>query len=196
MILVPAEKIADYTRRGWWGTQTLWDLFVRHRDERPHDEAVVDAPNRAEFAHGAPRRLGWLDLSHEVDRLCLVLLDQGIRRDDIVVMMLPNCTEQFAVYLACLRLGVVVTPVPVQYREHELAHILATTSAVISITAIPRRGDARRVAALAERLEAAHPSVPLAVGGRFQHLAPPGTRQLGHRIAAAAQDVARSIAAP
>ena len=161
MILVPAEKIADYTRRGWWGTQTLWDLFVRHRDERPHDEAVVDAPNRAEFAHGAPRRLGWLDLSHEVDRLCLVLLDQGIRRDDIVVMMLPNCTEQFAVYLACLRLGVVVTPVPVQYREHELAHILATTSAVaaITFTHIGRPGQGHASAAMFLDLARSHPAL-------------------------------------
>ncbi len=76
------------------------------------------------------------------------------------------------------------------------ADAVATTGAAVSITAIPRRGDARRMAALAERLQAAHPSVPLAVGGRFQHLAPPGTRQLGHLIATAAQDVARSIAAP
>lgn len=134
MILVAPEKIADYTRRGWWGTLTLWDLFVRHRDERPLDEAVADAPNRAEFAHGNPRRLRWLDLSHEVDALCLVLLDQGLRRDDILVMMLPNCVEQFVVYLACLRLGIVVTPVPVQYREHELTHILQTTGARAAIT--------------------------------------------------------------
>ena len=97
MILVPPARIAEFTRRGWWGTQTLWDLFVHHREARPQDEAVVDAPNRAEFAHGVPRRLRWQDLAHEVDTVSLALLDQGIRRDDIVVMMLPNCVEQFAV---------------------------------------------------------------------------------------------------
>lgn len=75
------------------------------------------------------------------------------------------------------------------------ADALATTGAVMSVTAIPRRADARRVAALAERLESTHPTVPLATGGRFQHLAPPGCLQLGHRIATAAQDVARSVAA-
>ncbi len=76
------------------------------------------------------------------------------------------------------------------------AEALATTGAAVSITAIPRRSDARRVVALAERLRAAQSSVPLAVGGRFQHLAPAEARQLGHRIAAAAHDVALSIAAP
>lgn len=161
MVLVPPARIADYTRRGWWGTQTLWDLFVRHRDARPLDEAVVDAPNRAEFAHGAPRRLRWQDLAHEVDAVCLTLLDQGIRRDDIVVMMLPNCVEQFAVYLACLRLGVVVTPVPVQYREHELAHILETTRAVAAFTFshIGRPGHAHASAAMFVALTKEHPAL-------------------------------------
>lgn len=41
MILVPQTRIDEYTARGWWGTQTLWDLFVRHLDERPHAQAVV-----------------------------------------------------------------------------------------------------------------------------------------------------------
>lgn len=71
---------------------------------------------------------------------------------------------------------------------------VTTTSAPMSITAVPRRADARRVAALAERLQADHPAVPLAVGGQFQHLAPPGCRRLGHRIAPAARDVARQLA--
>ncbi|MGC4153852.1 MAG: MerR family transcriptional regulator [Propionicimonas sp.] len=74
------------------------------------------------------------------------------------------------------------------------AEALTTTGAVASVTAIPRRADARRVATLAERLHAARPMLPLAVGGRYQHLAPTGCPQLGHRIAAAAREVACSMA--
>ena len=134
MILVQPEKIADYTARGWWGTQTLWDLFCINLRTRPDAEAVVDAPNRADFAHGTPRRLSWVQLADEVDRFCLLLLAHNIRRDDVLVMQLPNCVEQFVVYLSCARLGIIVTPVPVQYREHELAHILALTRAVAAVT--------------------------------------------------------------
>ena len=179
MILVPPERIAEYTRRGWWGTQTLWDLFVHHREARPQDEAVVDAPNRAEFAHGVPRRLRWQDLAHEVDTVSLALLDQGIRRDDIVVMMLPNCVEQFAVYLACLRLGVVVTPVPVQYREHELSHILEATGAVaaFTFTRIGRPGTAHASAAMFAALARSHPCLRRVIA--WGEEAPAGVVHLG-----------------
>ena len=134
MILVPQEKIAEYTARGWWGTQTLWDLFAKQAGERGDAEAVVDASNREDFAQGAPRRLSWNQLAAEVDRFCLLLIENGIRRDDIVVVQLPNCVEQFVAYLSCARLGVVVTPVPVQYREHELEHILSLTQAAAAVT--------------------------------------------------------------
>ncbi len=72
---------------------------------------------------------------------------------------------------------------------------VGATGAVISVTAIPRKVDARRVEALAQRLRADHEDVPLAVGGRFQRLAPAGCLQLGHRIAEAAEHLARELAA-
>ena len=204
MILVPQTRIDEYTARGWWGTQTLWDLFVRNLQQRPDAEAVVDAPNRGEFAHGAPRRLSWRALADEVDQLCLVLLEHHIGRDDIVVVMLPNCAEQFVLYLACLRLGVVVTPVPVQYREHELDHILALTGAMAAFTFshIGRPGHKHMAGAMFRDLRTRHPALKtvLAWGDEevadVVHLgnapAPPLTAQQGHRVAQAEQDAAIS----
>ena len=161
MILVSPEKIAEYTHRGWWGEQTLWDLFLQQLRAQPDGEAVVDAPNRAEFAHAAPRRLSWRQLGREVDRLSLLLLEHGIGRDAVVVMMLPNCVEQFAVYLACLRTAVIVTPVPVQYREHEMEHILTQTDAcaVFTFTHIGRPGHAHMAAAMFDTLRGRHPAL-------------------------------------
>lgn len=74
------------------------------------------------------------------------------------------------------------------------AEAVGTTGAAMSVTAVPRRPDARRVAALFERLRVDHPGVPLAVGGQFQHLAPAGCPRLGHRIAGAARAVAQELA--
>ncbi len=161
MILVPREKIDHYTAQGWWGTKTLWDLFARHRREQPQAEAVVDAPNRAEFAHGVPRRLSWAQLGDAVDRFCGLLLDHGIGRNEVLVLQLPNTVEQFVAYLACARLGIIATPVPVQYREHELAHIVSLTRAVGAVTFArigkPEAGHA--AAAMFCSLRASQPSL-------------------------------------
>jgi len=156
MILVPQAKIDDYTARGWWGSVTLWDLFVQNLCEQPDSEAVVDAPNRADFAHGTPRRLTWAQLAVEVDRFSLLLLTRGIKRDDVLVMQLPNCVEQFIVYLSCARLGIIVSPVPVQYREHELGHVLHTTEAVAAVTfaRIGKEDNAHQAAAMFTGLQA------------------------------------------
>lgn len=161
MILVPQTTIDAHTARGWWGSLTLWALFARHLADRPDEEAVVDAPNRADVAPGAPQRWSWRELSEQVDRLCLVLLEQGLQRDEVVVVQLPNCVEQFAVYLACARLGFMVTPVPVQYREHELAQIVGKTRAAMAITMdrIGRPEGGHPAAAMFQALQADRPSL-------------------------------------
>jgi acyl-CoA synthetase (AMP-forming)/AMP-acid ligase II len=159
MVLVPQATIDAYTAKGWWGTQTLWDYFVRNVHELGDNEAVVDAPNRSEFAHGQAQRLSWVQLAGLVDQFCDVLIAHNIRSGDIVVAMMPNCVEQFVVYLSCARLGVVVTPMPVQYREHELAHILQQTDAVAAVT-FSHIGKAAHCHAAAEmfcNLQATHP---------------------------------------
>jgi acyl-CoA synthetase (AMP-forming)/AMP-acid ligase II len=161
MILVPQAKIDDYTARGWWGSVTLWDLFIKNLREQPDAEAVVDAPNRADFAHGTPRRLTWAQLSAEVDRFSLQLLAKGIARDNVLVIQLPNCVEQFVVYLSCARLGIIVSPVPVQYREHELGHVLHTTKAVAAVTfaRIGKDGSAHLAAKMFTGLQTEHASL-------------------------------------
>jgi acyl-CoA synthetase (AMP-forming)/AMP-acid ligase II len=191
MILVSQEKIADYTAAGWWGTETMWDLFAAHRRKQPDAEAVADAPNRAEFAHGAPQRWSWAQLGEQVDRFSLLLLKQGIQRDDVVVVMLPNCVEQFVVYLACARLGIVVTPVPVQYREHELGHILDTSKAVAAVTfaRIGKPEGGHAAAAMFTGLKAAHPLLAQVLAwGDAAGGVPAGCVDIGKHTAAAPTD--------
>lgn len=161
MVLVQPETIAAYTAQGWWGQQTLWDLFEQQVSARGDAEAVVDACNRSDFAHGTQRRLSWRQLATDIDRFSLLLLQEGLRRDDIVVVHLPNGVEQYVVYLACARLGLIVTPVPVQYREHELRHILSITEATAAITFshIGRADHGHQAATMYQQLGKAHASL-------------------------------------
>ncbi len=53
------------------------------------------------------------------------LLRLGLRGGDVVLAQLPNVWECVALYLAAARTGVVLSPVAMQYRHHELDHIVA-----------------------------------------------------------------------
>lgn len=185
MILVSNEKIDAYTRKGWWGTTTLWDLFRNNALQRPHAEAVVDAFNRADFAHGTPQRLTWAQLNEAIDRFCLLLLEMGIGRDEVLLMQLPNCVEQFVVYMGCARLGIVITPVPIQYRENELDHILETTeaTAVVTFAHIGKTAGGHESAAMFAAMQPRHP--------RLRHVL-----AWGDRVASEFIDVGQRTAAP
>ncbi|EON18822.1 short-chain-fatty-acid--CoA ligase FadK [Cupriavidus sp. GA3-3] len=152
MIITPEQDIEQYTRAGWWGSETLYDVFRAAASTAPEAIALVDPPNRPDFTDGAPVRLTWRDVSDRVDRLCCVLLDAGLRPDDIVVAQLPTTSEFPLVYLACWRLGIIISPVPMQYREHELRQIAdhLGASAYIGVRRLGKTCHASVAAALAE----------------------------------------------
>ena len=134
MILVSPEHIASYTQAGWWSEQTIGELFLQTAARQPEAPAVIDAPNRPQISGDAPLSWRWQDVLTQTGRLVALFAAQGLRKDDVVVMQLPNCAEMHAIYLACALTGVVVSPVPVQYREHELEHILALTAPRVGFT--------------------------------------------------------------
>ena len=134
MILVPQSKIDDYVGQGWWGEQTLADLFIDTAERQPDCFAVADPPNRRQLTGADAKRWTWGDLLAQVGRCAALFHAQGLRKDDIVVLQLPNCVEMHALYLACAVSGIIVSPVPMQYRAHELTHVLASTGARLAIT--------------------------------------------------------------
>ncbi|MDH7796301.1 MULTISPECIES: class I adenylate-forming enzyme family protein [unclassified Beijerinckia] len=135
MILVSQERAREFKAKGWWDERRLFDLFDEHVRVRPNAEACIDPPNVASITGETPQRLTWATLDDQVTRLMAVLLDSGIVRDDVVLVQLPNTVELFVVYLACMKLGIVATPVAIQYREHELTHVAQITDAKLVITA-------------------------------------------------------------
>ncbi|MCP3024084.1 AMP-binding protein [Cupriavidus basilensis] len=129
MIITSRQDIDRYTRAGWWGRETLFDVFRQAAALSPDAVALVDPPNRQDFTDGTPVRLTWREVADKVARLASVLLDAGLRRDDVIIAQLPTTHEFPLVYLACWQLGIIVSPVPMQYREHELRHIVSHVSA-------------------------------------------------------------------
>ena len=140
MILASPQKIQQHMRSGVWGTTTLDDLFraavIGARDRL----AIIDAPDKLAFMGMPPLRLTWIELAGKLDRLCQRLLSAGIRRDEIVGVQLPNCVELALVYLAAARLGFIVSPFAIQYREHELADLIPFAGITAFITARSIKG--------------------------------------------------------
>lgn len=124
MKLASAKKIAAYTRKGWWGRETFYDLFQRVAKARPDASATIDPPDRATFIGDEPKQLSWRELSDLTERYAAVFARAGLRRSDVVVMQCPNIVEAVAVYLAAAKLGVVVSPLPVQYAGYELGYVI------------------------------------------------------------------------
>ena len=119
----------EYRRQGWWSDTRITDLFDAALRSNPHGLAVVDPPNRTALVGSDPLRLSFEELDLRTKGYALRLMDLGARRDDILITQLPNIADYVAIYLAAMRLGVVLSPVPMQFRRHELEQILALTEA-------------------------------------------------------------------
>ena len=120
MILYPQERIEWFKSNGWWGKETIYTLFANNAETYWDAPALVDAPNKPQLVGLEPLRFTYGELFQKIDNLASHLITAGIEKDDIVMVQLPNVTEMVCVYLACSRIGAIVSPIAVQYRHHEL----------------------------------------------------------------------------
>ena len=146
-------QVAEFHARGWWTADT-WDSLLRgHAAARPDAEALCDAPDRASFASGEPRRLTWREVDAAVDELAGALLAAGTEAGDVVGIQLPNVVELALAYLAAARIGAIASPFPIQYREHELSELgrLAGLRVFVTMDQIRGRANAKAIASLRDR---------------------------------------------
>lgn len=179
MIVASEMKRREHRAAKWWGDQTLGAMFRANAARVPARLAVADAPNRSAFAFGEPRRLTYVELEGEVDRIASALSSNGVGKDDIVLVQLPNIVEIIAVYFACAEIGAIVSPIAVQYREHELREISRIMAPRAFICGTQVKGAVRPAAAQA--------SMPAATTlFTFGPDAPPGAVDLSTAPASAA----------
>lgn len=138
--LHPADKVRDYRERGWWSDETVDQLF-RHQVETRGDKlAVVDPANRADLTGSEPRRLTWNEVDTESTYLADRLLDLGLKRGDVLGVQIPNTIELVEVYIAAWTLGIIVSPLPMQYRENEIVGMATQAEFKVFIT-VPQFGN-------------------------------------------------------
>lgn len=157
MFLTPKDRVTDHVSRGWWGEDTVDRLFQRVAAAGGDAPALIDPSNRARLDGIEPKRLSWRQLQGEVERVAAAMLAAGLRKDDIIAVQLPNTVDAVLVLLASARIGLIVSPVVMQYREHELDFILDAVQAKAFVT-IPIFGRHDH-GAMAARLAAKRPGL-------------------------------------
>ncbi|WP_017670041.1 class I adenylate-forming enzyme family protein [Blastomonas sp. AAP53] len=152
MFLTSAERIADHMARGWWEGISVDAMLRRAVAERGEAIAIVDPMNREALDGCAPEQLSWTALDARVDAMAAALIGLELARDDVICAQLPNTVDAVILFLAAARLGLIISPVVMQYREHELAHILSLTDAraFVTVPAFHGHDHAAMAAGLAE----------------------------------------------
>jgi cyclohexanecarboxylate-CoA ligase len=157
-------RIRAMTAAGFWRDESLEHYLDRWARERPDRTALVDGVSR----------YTWEELARAVDRVAHGLRAHGVEPGRVISCQLPNWNETILIFLAALRLGAVVNPIPPTYRASELRFMLGLLESQVAVVPAAFRGFSH-----AGMLASLRPALP-----RLEHVfaargeAPEGTRPL------------------
>lgn len=117
--------------------------------------AARESPDAEAFRY-RDERISYAEWDALADRLAAHLAGLGVRRGDVVALLLPTTPLYLMAYLAVARLGAVTTGINVRYRRGEIAQLLTRSSAV-ALLAVDEWHNAsfrETIAALAPELPA------------------------------------------
>ncbi|MER7544673.1 class I adenylate-forming enzyme family protein [Actinomadura sp.] len=102
--------------------------------------ALEDAAARDKaFLHDGDDTFTFAEFDRLTDRVAGGLLARGIRRGDRIGLLGLNTPQWLAVFFGAARIGAVIVPLNVRYRERELSYMLGQSGArtVVSAPAVP-----------------------------------------------------------
>ena len=172
-------RIEQLTEEGLWGSDTLHSLLANQVATRPDALAVADQPNKEDLTGVAPSRLSFAQLDTASDALAAQLLARGLGTGSRVMVQLPNVSELVVCFFAASKLGALISPLPVQYGEHEIGKLGAALGPDVFIACDNFKGQP-----LSNTASAALPNVPvLCAGSDLDCLADSLSAEAGERLA-------------
>lgn len=157
-MLLTQQQIDTYTASGHWKNKLLTDYF---------DEAVADHPHQVSSIDSAGQ-LTYAELADRVDTLAHALDAEGIGRDDVIGIQLPNWNEWLIVHLAALRIGAITNPLIPIYRDREIGFM--AEKAQVKALFIPDGFRGYDYIAMVERLRPNLPNLAKTVVARTQQV--------------------------
>jgi acyl-CoA synthetase (AMP-forming)/AMP-acid ligase II len=130
------EAATAYRAAGYWREETLGDVARRTWRAEPDRILLIEGDR------SMTRAEAW----EAAARLAAFFLSRGLEPGDVVSFQLPNWIEASLVALAARRCGLVLNPVPPNYRESEVGYILQDCRAKVAfIPHLFRKHDHRRM---------------------------------------------------
>lgn len=108
-------RAACYRAAGYWRDATIPALIAASTARTPDKTAVRDASGES---------LSYAALMEQSSRLAGYLAARRVGKGDIVTVCLPNWVQTVVAFVAAMRLGAAVNPVPVTYGRADLAYVL------------------------------------------------------------------------
>lgn len=104
------EMCRAFEEKGYWPGKTLHAFF---------DESVDNYPDHPLIIH-QNKRYTYRAVADITDGLAAGLVALGFRKGDVICVLLHNCPEMVFLQIALSRIGAIIQPIHLVYREHEI----------------------------------------------------------------------------
>jgi len=111
-------------------TNLCHNAVDRHLKDRANQNALIYVSTET----GTERTYSFRELHVEVQRMAAVLLGQGVKKGDRVLLFMQNCPQYAAAFYGVLRADAVVVPVNPMNRADEFTHYITDPAARVAIT--------------------------------------------------------------
>ena len=113
-----------YYEKGYWGKDTALDVW---------NKAVAQYGDKEYVADDQGARLTYKEVDEKAARLASWFAEIGVETGDVVTLQFPNWAEFTIAYVATLKIGAVIHPVPKNYNDADLIYIMNLVSSVAFI---------------------------------------------------------------
>ena len=122
------EEFDHLVDKGYWIEPV--DNEEENAKKYPDKESFVDSRNRLTFSQ----------IKKMSDRLALGFIEMGLKKDQIIVMQIPNCAEYFIVRSAARKAGLITLFTQMNMRHNEIKFACKQTDAVGVVVIAESRG--------------------------------------------------------
>jgi len=119
------EDADKYNKLRWWPGITFGDMLDKAAVVYPNKEALVDDTIRLTYSQ----------LREKTDRLAISLMELGIKKQERVLLQLPNWSEFVICYFALQKIGAIPVLSIARHAQTEINHLRHITGATAWIVA-------------------------------------------------------------